>query len=83
MMVMKRYFFWDMILCSPLKVKGRRISQVRNQLVELTNCFDAGYLIGLFLDPNVEATRFSESWLTFDILHGVIFHNAELFFFGC
>jgi hypothetical protein len=58
--VMKRTIFWDITPCSPLKVnqrlgrtcrlhlQGRRISKAR---ALLATCFHAGFLLGLFFDP--------------------------------
>jgi hypothetical protein len=59
--VMKSTSFWQIMPCSPLKVNRRfggtyclhlqaqRKSRPRNQL--LATCFHAGFLLGLFFDP--------------------------------
>jgi hypothetical protein len=59
--VMKSTIFWDIMPCSPLKVdqrfrgtyhlhfQGRRISQANR--APLATCFHAGFLLGLFFDP--------------------------------
>jgi hypothetical protein len=41
--IMKSSIFWDITPCSPLKVNRR--------FVLLVACFHAGFLLGLFFDP--------------------------------
>jgi hypothetical protein len=65
-LVIKSCIFWDITPCSPLKVnlrfgvtcrlhlQGQRISRARNQCESralLAACFHAGFLLGLFFDP--------------------------------
>jgi hypothetical protein len=69
--VMKSTVFWDITLCSRLKVnrrfgetyrhhrQGRQISQVRNQRkAVLATSFHAGFLLGFFFDPEDEGDKF-------------------------
>jgi hypothetical protein len=46
--VMKYTIFWDITPCSPLKV-NRRFGGIYSLL--LATCFYAGFLLGLFFDP--------------------------------
>jgi hypothetical protein len=46
--VMKSSIFWDIMLCSPLKVNGR--FRWTYHLPLLSTCFHAGFLLGLFFD---------------------------------
>jgi hypothetical protein len=70
--VMKSYIFWVITSCSLLKVNRRfwgtchlhlrslRISQARNRAL-LTTCFHAGFLLGLYFEPQTEAKYSSET----------------------
>jgi hypothetical protein len=62
---MKCFIFWDITLCNPLKVnglfggtyrlqlQGQQISRAVNQgeSAKLVTCIYAGFLLGLFFDP--------------------------------
>jgi hypothetical protein len=60
---MKSTIFWDITPYNPLKVnqrfggtyrlylQGRRRSRERSQRILLATCFHAGFLLGLFFDP--------------------------------
>jgi hypothetical protein len=64
--VMKIYIFWGITLCSPLKVnrrfggtcrlhlQGLRLNEARHQAL-LVTCFQAGFLLGLFFELEMEA----------------------------
>jgi hypothetical protein len=45
----------------------------------LATCFHAGFLLGLFFDPEDGGDMFLQNVLTFNGLHGVIFQKIELF----
>jgi hypothetical protein len=78
--IMKSKIFWDITLCSPLKVnrrfggtyrlhlQGRNISWARNQEALLATCFHVGFLLGLFFDPEDGGDVFlrNVSWLSTD-----------------
>jgi hypothetical protein len=49
--VMKSTIFWDITPSSPLKVKRRFGGKYRLHLQGLATCFHAGFLLGLFFDP--------------------------------
>jgi hypothetical protein len=82
--IMKSTIFWDITLCSPLKVNRRfggiyrlhlqgRISRARNQRENRwqaePTCFHAGFLLGLFFDPQDEVDVFPRNvgWLSVGI----------------
>jgi hypothetical protein len=68
--ITKMPFFWDITLCSPLKVnrrfggkchlhfQGQRIRNARNQSPMPAKCFHAGFLLGLFLYPEDRGDMF-------------------------
>jgi hypothetical protein len=83
---MKSSIFWDITPCSPLKVnwrfggtcrlhpQGRIISRALS-----ANCFHAGFLLGLFFDPENRGNMVPPNRrLTDTGLHGVISQKVEL-----
>jgi hypothetical protein len=75
--VMKSSIFWDITPCSPLKTNRRfrgtcrlhlqgRISRARNQRALLATCFHAGFLSGLFFNPEDGGDMFLRNvgWLS-------------------
>jgi hypothetical protein len=45
---MKSSVFWDVTPCSPLKANRRFEGKY---FLQLATCFQAGFLLGLFFDP--------------------------------
>jgi hypothetical protein len=63
---LKSSVFWDVSLCSPLKIKQSKASYL----------FHAGFLLGLFFDPEDIIPKLR---LTFNGLHVSISKKIELF----
>jgi hypothetical protein len=92
--IMKSRIFWDTMPCSPLKASTRfagayhfhlqgRISRARNQRESgwQEPHFYAGFLLGLFFDPEDGSDVPPKRWLTFKGLHGTI-TQKQVFFLG-
>jgi hypothetical protein len=69
---MKSSISWDIKLCSPLKVNTRFVGTY----------FHAGFLLGLFFDPEDRRDMFlRNSQLIFNSVHGVASQKIEFFIF--
>jgi hypothetical protein len=77
---MKSTIFWDITLCSPLE--GNRRSggtYPRHLQVEIATCFQAGFLLSLFFDPEDGGNVPLKRQLTFNGLHSVISQKIAVF----
>jgi hypothetical protein len=70
---MKITIFWDIPPCSPLKF-NRRFGGIYSSHL-LATCFHAGFLLGLFFDPEDGG----DTSVDFNELHGVTFQKIVLF----
>jgi hypothetical protein len=81
----KSSFFWDITPCSPLKVNwcfgGTCHLYLHGQRKASSACYlvHAGFVLGLFFNPEAGGDMFLWNWLTFNRLHGVISQKIELF----
>jgi hypothetical protein len=76
--------FWDITPCSPLKVNRRfevtYLLHIQGRKTLLATCFDAGFCLGAFLDPEYGGEYFpAKRVLTFNGQHKVIAHKTALF----
>jgi hypothetical protein len=91
-MVMKCSIFWDITLCSPLKVNlrfggiyrlnfqgGRKADQETSVKANGKQSITFFFLLRLFLDPEDRGDMFLHVWLTFKGLHSVISQKILLF----
>jgi hypothetical protein len=74
--------FWDITPCSPLKVNRRFGGTYRLHLqgrALLATCFHAGFLLGIFFDPEDGDDVHPKRRLTFNGLYGFISQKVVFF----